>query len=143
MKTMPDPTQAAPFQETASADDAAHFVNRNLHRVWQTRRMKATLLRPFRKVLRPLLVWIRQEHFHVKSGLRGQPPAGLELRKAGWETLALGLVLGPLVFLMLLPLLILMFPAALLFGLASVAGSALQAGADDAEQHALTWHAAH
>lgn len=134
---MPETQQAASFEQTASADDTARFVNRNLHRIWQARRMKATLLRPFRKVLRPLLVWLRQEHFHVRGGRRGDPPAALKLRQAGWESLALGLVLGPLVFLMLLPLLILMFPVALFIGLAGLAAAALQTGVEDSRHHLL------
>lgn len=144
MKTMPVPTdsQAAAFQTTASAKNAeARFVTRNLHRVWQLRRMQATLLRPFRKVLRPLLIWLRQEHFHVASGQQGVPPAGLQLKAASWKTFMLGLVLAPLAFIMLLPLLILIFPVVVLIGLIAVAIGAMQTDEEDVEHHTLAWHA--
>ena len=144
MNTIPAPQrgQAASFQQAATAHNAeARFVTRNLHRVWQFRRMKATFLRPFRQALRPLLVWLRQEHIFVESGQHGTPPVGLHLKQFGWETIALGLVLGPLAFIMLLPLLILIFPVVVLVGCGAVAASALQADAEDAEHHTLTWHA--
>lgn len=137
MKTMPDTNQAASFQQTASADVPARFINRNLHRLWQTRRLQATLLRPFRRILHPLLVWLRRDALHLGH----TPPASL--RRVGWESLALGLLLGPLAFLMLLPLLLLLFPAALLIGLAGVAAAALQADAEEVEHHSLAWHALH
>ena len=144
MNTIPEPQrgQAASFQQAASAHDAeARFVTRNLHRVWQFRRMQATFLRPFRQALRPLLVWLRQEHVFVKSGMHGMPPVGLKLKQFSWETLALGLVLGPLAFIILLPLLILIFPAAVLIGLAAAVVAAMQTDAEDVEHHTLTWHA--
>lgn len=147
MKTMPDSTleQAAAFQTTASADDVVRFVNRNLKRIWQRRRMKATLLRPFRTVLRPLLHWLRREHFHVRGDGPGSAPVGLNLRLAGSESLALGLglILGPRAFIFLLPLLIIIFPVAVLFGVAGIAAASLQTDADDVEHHTLVWHTMH
>ncbi|MFZ2280569.1 MAG: hypothetical protein WAW39_22415 [Prosthecobacter sp.] len=146
MNTIPAPQrgQAASFQQAATAHNAeARFVTRNLHRVWQLRRMKATVLRPFRQALRPLLVWLRQEHIFVESGQQGSAPVGLHLKQFGWETIALSLILGPLAFIMLLPLLILIFPVVVLVGCGAVAASALQADAEDAEHHTLSWHAMH
>ncbi|MFC5455236.1 hypothetical protein [Prosthecobacter fluviatilis] len=146
MNTIPAPLQgqAASFQEAASARNAeARFVIRNLHRIWQFRRMQATFLRPFRQALRPLLVWLRQDHVWVRSGQQGMPPVGLKLKQFGWETLALSLVLGPLAFIMLLPLLILIFPAAVLIALAAFVVAAVRNEAADAENHTLAWHAMH
>lgn len=143
MNTMPDSSmkQAASFQRTASADDVARFVNRNLQRVWQTRRMQATLLRPFRTILRPLLHWLRREHFYVKNDRVGQPPIGLRLRMAGWETLALGVLLAPLAFLLLLPLLVLIFPLAVIIGVAAMITTSAQTSDDDAAHQTFAWHA--
>jgi hypothetical protein len=145
MNTIPDTNgQAASFQQAASAKNAeARFVTRNLHRVWQFRRMQATFLRPFRQALRPLLVWLRQEHVFVKSGQSGAPPVGVNLRQFGWETTALGLIIGPLAFIMLLPLLILIFPVVVVVGMAAVIVAAVQTDADDVERHSLAWHAMH
>lgn len=145
MNTIPDSNrQAASFQQAASAKNAeARFVTRNLHRVWQLRRMHAIALRPFRQAIRPLLVWLRQEHVFVKGGYHGAPPVGLNLRQFGWETIALSVVLAPLAFIMLLPLLILIFPVAVLIGLAAVVMSTWQADAEDVEHHSLTWYALH
>lgn len=144
MNTIPAPPrgQAASFQQAATAHNAeARFVTRNLHRVWQLRRMKATFLRPFRQALRPLLVWLRQEHVFVQSGQHGTPPVGLNLKQFGWETIALSLILAPLAFIMLLPMLIVIFPVVVLIGLGAVAASAMQADAEVAEHHSLAWHA--
>ncbi len=146
MNTIPVPQrgQAASFQQAASAHDAeARFVTRNLHRVWQIRRMKATFLRPFRLALRPLLIWLRQEHVFVESGQHGTPPVGLHLKQFGWETIALSLILVPLAFIMLLPLLILIFPVVVLIGLCAVAASAMQADSEVVEHHSLAWYAMH
>jgi len=146
MNTIPEPPrgQAASFQPAASAKNAeARFVKRNLHRVWQFRRMRATFLRPFRIALRPLLVWLRQEHAFVKSGQQGAPPVGLHLRQFGWEIIALSILLGPLAFILLLPLLILIFPVAVLVGLVAVVAAAMQTDAEEVEHHTLTWHALH
>lgn len=146
MNTIPEPQrgQAASFQQAATAHNAeARFVTRNLHRVWQFRRMQATFLRPFRQAIRPLLVWLRQEHVFVKSGQHGTPPVGLKLKQFGWETIALSLVLVPLAFIMLLPLLVLIFPVAVLIGLAGVVASSMQTDSEDMEHHSLTWHAIH
>lgn len=146
MNTIPVPLrgQAASFQQAVCAHNAeARFVTRHLHRVWQIRRMKATFLRPFRRALRPLLVWLRQDHVYVQHGEHGAPPVGLKLKQFGWETIVLSIILGPLAFIMLLPLLIVIFPVAVLIGLCAVIASAVQADADDTEHHTLTWHALH
>ncbi|WP_395741616.1 hypothetical protein [Prosthecobacter sp.] len=146
MNTIPAPFegQAASFQHAATAHDAeARFVTRNLHRVWQVRRMKATALRPFRQAIRPLLVWLRRDHVYVQSGQQGAAPVGVKLKQFGWETIALSFILGPLAFIMLLPLLILIFPVVVLIGLGAFAASAIQSDMDDVEHHSLTWHAMH
>jgi hypothetical protein len=146
MNTIPAPQrgQAASFQQAATANDAeARFVTRNLHRVWQFRRMQATFLRPFRQALRPLLVWLRQDHIFVKNGQHGAPPVGLKLKQFSWETIALSLILGPLAFIILLPMLIVIFPVAVLIGLAAVVMSTMQTDAEDMEHHTLAWHTMH
>ncbi len=143
MNTIPDTQdQAASFQQAASAKNAeARFINRNLHHVWHVRRIQALLLRPFRKAIRPLLVWLRQEHVYVESGGRGSPPVGLSLRQFSWKSLMLSLVLAPLAFIILLPMLILIFPLAVLVGFGAAVMSAVESDADDAEHHALAWRA--
>lgn len=119
--------------QTTSADAPARFVTRNLHRIWQIRRLQATLLRPFRKVLRPLAHWLMEEHFYVETGDVSAPRAGLHLRTLGWESLALGVVLAPLVFLMLLPLLLIILPVAAFIGLVALVATALQTGMEEAD----------
>ncbi len=146
MNTIPDTTgQAAPFQTASSKNAEARFVNRNLHRIWRTRRMKAKLLHPVRKVLKPLASWLQQEHFHVSAGHHGSPPTPLSLRHAGWKSLALGIILAPLAFIMLLPLLILIFPLLVVVGIAAVLAAAWQTNEEDtgASHHTLAWHAVH
>ncbi len=146
MNTIPDTLigQAASFQQTASSKNAeARFINRNLHRIWHGRRMKAKLLHPFRKVLRPLAHWLQQEHFHVAEGQADASPAPLQLRHMGWKSLALGVILAPLAFIMLLPLLILIFPALVVVGVAAILAAAWQADDATVREHTLAWHAVH
>jgi hypothetical protein len=143
MNTIPDSSsQAASYRQVATGQNApARFVNRNLHRVWQLRRMQATLLRPFRKALRPLLVWLRQDHVFVEGGYHGAPPVGVKLGQFGWETLALTLLLAPVAFIMLLPMLILIFPVVVIIGLACIIIAAMETDEGEAEHHSLAWHA--
>ena len=129
--------------QTTSADAPARFVTRNLHRIWQIRRMQATLLRPFRKVLRPFAHWLQQEHFFVETGEAATQREGLHLRTFGWETIALGTILAPLAFLMLLPLLLIILPVAAFVGLAAMIATAMQTGAEDAENHSIAWNTPH
>ncbi len=129
--------------QTTSADAPARFVTRNLHRVWQVRRMQATLIRPFRKVLRPFAHWLQQEHFFVTTGDAASPKSGLNLRTFGWETIVLCTILGPIVFLMLLPLLLIIMPVVAFVFLAAMAATAIQTGADDDDYHSIAWHALH
>lgn len=147
MKAIPDTStgQAASFHQTATSKNAeARFVNRNLHRLWHRRRMQAKLLHPFRKVLRPLAVWLQQEHFHVSEGHAEVPPTPLKLRNVGWPGFILGLILAPLAFVMLLPLLILIFPALVVVGIAAVCAAAWQTNEEeDVGHHTLAWHALH
>lgn len=145
MNTIPDTTgQAAPFQTASSKNAEARFVNRNLHRIWHTRRMKAKLLHPFRKVLKPLAFWLQREHFHL-VGDHHEAPTPLSLRDTGWKSLALGIVLAPLAFIMLLPLLILIFPLLVVVGIGAVLAAAWQTNEEDtgAGHHTLAWHAVH
>ena len=147
MNTIPDTStgQAASFHQTAGSKNAeARFVNRNLHRLWHRRRMQAKLLHPFRKVMRPLAVWLQQEHFHIHEGemVEGavMPPAPLKLRQAGWKSMALGIFLAPLAFLILLPLLILIFPALVVVGIAAVCAAAWQTNEEeDVGRSTLAW----
>lgn len=143
MNTIPGSSrQAASFRQTATSQNApAHLVNRNLHRVWQLRRMQATLLSPFRKAIRPLLVWLRQDHVFVEGGYDGAPPVGVKLGQFGWETLALTVLLAPVAFILLLPLLILLFPMVVIIGLACIIMASIQADEEEAEHHSLAWHA--
>ncbi len=145
MNTIPDCTtdQVASKDHATHADAPARFVNRNMNRIWRHHRLLATLLRPFRRVLRPLLVWLRQEHVYIQSDQPGAPPVGLNLRQFGWESIALGILLAPLAFIMLLPLLIIIFPVAVCIGLFGIAAAAVQTDADDVDHHSLTWHALH
>jgi hypothetical protein len=128
---------------TTSADIPARFITRNLHRVWQIRRMQATLLRPFRKILRPFAHWLRQEHFFIGTGDESGSRAGLNLRTFGWETMVLSAILAPLAFLMLLPLLLIILPAAACLGLVAVVFTGMQTDEEEAVHHSIAWHALH
>jgi hypothetical protein len=116
MKTMPDTSsQAAAFRQLASSEDAFRFVNRMLHRIQSPRRIKATLLRPFHAMLRPFI--------HPSPGVK--PRLALPAVNASWEAVVLGALLLPLAFVLLLPLLIIIFPLVVLAGLGALMMSAV------------------
>ncbi len=118
--------------DISSATAPARVVDRNLSRIWHLRRiLRIPVLQPFRKTLRPLLRWALKPHVFVAGDQQGAARVGLNLKPASIITLVLSILLGPLVFLMLLPLVLILLPVALIIGGIAVAITSMQTTAEE------------
>lgn len=110
---------------------AAHPASGHLRDAWLYRRvLRSPIVEPFRKVLRPLVRWAFQPHLHVAADSDGSGKAGVSLKEPSLATVAWWMVFGPLVFVMLLPLLLILVPVVMLLGIAAVIVSAFRAETD-------------
>lgn len=87
--------------------------------------VQSTLLAPFRELLAPLARWLMQPHVHMRSEEAGGAPVDVPLRRPSLLVITLGIVLGPLVFVMLLPLILILVPAVVVMGFVGVLIAAL------------------
>lgn len=115
------------------AADPTRMVDNHMARLWQYRRMlRSPFVQPFRKVLRP---FIRR--------LFTADPDGMNFKLITLGLTLLALLLAPLVFVMLLPLVLILIPAAILFGIIGLVSTSNQADEDEIQHHSLTWHLMH
>ncbi len=134
---------AAPHA-THGARAPSLFVDRNLRRIWNYRRvLRSPLCHPFRKLLRPLVRWVFASHLFVYDEARPDSPIGVNLKALSVSTVLLTLLLTPLVFVMLLPLVLILLPVAFCFGLVGIMATALQTDRDDHAHPSLISHALH
>ena len=97
--------------------------------------MHSPVVEPFRHVLRPLLRWAWKPHLAVFGGLELvnlKPPSTLAL--------VVSAIFGPLVFVLLLPLILILVPALMVVGMLAVLAANLQAGAEDTTSHSMALH---
>ena len=83
--------------------------------------MNSPVVEPFRHVLRPLLRWAWRPHFSLFGGLDR-----VDFKPPGTLAIVMTILLGPLVFIMLLPLILVLFPVALVAGMMAVVASSAQ-----------------
>lgn len=128
---------STPIDTTSTAAHSAAKACKGLasgsrfRHAWIYRRLlQSGVVEPFRKVLRPLIRWMFQPHFAVWDGSRHESKVDVSLQKPSMGTLVLSVVLGPLVFLMLLPLILILVPVAALIGIAAVMAASVQTGLD-------------
>lgn len=128
---------STPIDTTSTAAHAAARASKGLasgsrfRHAWIYRRVLTSgLVEPFRKVLRPLIRWLFQPHFKCWDGPRHESRIDIPMRRPSMGTLGLSIVLGPLVFLMLLPLVLVLVPVAALIGVAAVMAASMQTGLD-------------
>ena len=76
--------------------------------------MRSGVVEPFRKVLRPLIRWVLQPHIGVHDAVDHTVP--VPLKQPSLFTIVMTIILSPVIFFILLPLLIVLFPAALIIG---------------------------
>ena len=89
--------------------------------------IKSGLMEPFRILLRPLRKWVLRRHVAIHPAEGDPALLELPLRQPSTTTLVLSILLGPVVFVMLLPLLLILVPVALGIGLAALLVSASKA----------------
>lgn len=123
---------AAPSLDISAATAPARVIDRSLGRIWNLRKLLRTpLLQPFRKALRPLIRWAIKPHVSVAAEQQGNARVGVNLKPLSASTIVLSILLGPLVFLMLLPLVLILLPVALIIGSIAVAITSLQTTAEE------------
>ena len=85
--------------------------------------MNSPVVEPFRHVLRPLLRWAWQPHLSLFGGtelINFKPPSTFAM--------VMSIVLGPLVFVMLLPLILVLLPVAMIAGGLALISASTQYG---------------
>ncbi len=102
--------------------------------------IRSGLMEPFRILLRPLRKWLLQPHVAIHAGEGDPELVDLPLRRPSTTTLVLSIILGPLVFVMLLPLLLILVPLALVIGFAAVVITTFKVNDDNLGQpiHVVT-----
>lgn len=118
---------AGPSLLADGANAPSRMVERNLTRLWNYRRMlRSPLVQPFRTVLRPLVRWVFSTHVFVYDEDRPGLPFTVNFKPLETTSVLVGLLVAPLIFVLLLPLLLIMVPAGVAFVVISLVASALQ-----------------
>ena len=91
--------------------------------------IKSGLTEPFRILFKPLKKWVLARHVCIHAAEGSAETVELPLRKPGAATLVLSILLAPLMFLMLLPLMLILTPLAL--GVAFIAMLAASIQSDE------------
>ncbi|MDB6139657.1 MAG: hypothetical protein JWO94_2729 [Verrucomicrobiaceae bacterium] len=97
--------------------------------------MHTPLMEPYRHLLRPLLRWAWKPHFAILGGLEL-----VNLKPPSTFALVMSIILGPLVFVMLLPLVLILVPVAMVVGVLAVLAACLQCEADTQGPHSMALH---
>lgn len=97
--------------------------------------MHTPLMEPYRHLLRPLLRWVWKPHFAILGG-----PELINLKPPSTFALVMSIILGPLVFVMLLPLILILIPVAMVVGILAVLAACLQCEADQPGPHSMALH---
>ncbi len=135
---------AAASIDNPGATEPSRIVDRQLLRLWQYRRMlRSPLIQPFRQALRPLVRWLFTNHLFVRDPDEQGHRIGVNLKPLSIATAVLCLLLAPLVVAMLLPLILVLLPVAMVFGMIGLASTAVQTDADDIQHHSMVWHLMH
>lgn len=88
--------------------------------------IKSGLMEPFRILFKPLKQWMLARHVSIHTAEGSAETVELPLKKPGVATLVLAILLAPLVFLMLLPLMLILVPLALGVALIAMLAASLQ-----------------
>jgi hypothetical protein len=83
-------------------------------------------MEPFWILFKPLKQWVLARHVSIHAAEGAAETVELPLRKPGAATLVLTILLAPLVFLMLLPLLLILVPLALGVAFIAMLAASLQ-----------------
>jgi hypothetical protein len=142
MDTIVDPATGL---ASASATSATHPArNAGLHKnrpsLLYRRIMHSWLMQPYRRLLHPLWAWTWKPHISIPSGAGPSERVYVNLKPPSTFALVMSVVLGPLIFLMLLPLILILIPVAMVVGVLAILIASLQSEADETVHHSLAEH---
>ncbi len=97
--------------------------------------MHSPLMEPYRHLLRPLLRWAWKPHLAILGGTEL-----VNLKPPSTFALIMSIILGPLIFVMLLPLILILLPVGMVVGVLAVLAACLQCEADQPGPHSPALH---
>jgi len=102
--------------------------------------MGSGAMQPYRRLLHPLWVWTWKPHLSILSGVGPTERVFVNLKPPSTFVLVMSVILGPLIFLMLLPLILILIPVAMFVGVLAVLIACLQCEADEPGPHSMALH---
>lgn len=141
---VPMPSSDSSTVTRSASEQAANSSGGGKHRQsWLYRRfLKSGLVEPVRKVLKPLLIWVFKPHIAVTDDTGRRDLVDIDLKPPSAVAIAWWTVFGPLIFLMLLPLILILIPVVMVVGLAAILVAAMQTDADVSQRRPLITRAA-
>lgn len=88
--------------------------------------IKSGLMEPFRILVKPMKKWVLKHHVAIHTAEGSPDMVEVPLKQPSILTIVLTVLLAPLVFLMLLPLLLILVPLALVVGFAALVISTIK-----------------
>src|SRR3569623_352835 len=138
METNRDTYADVPTMSTPpSPPTSAHGGRRHNRRPGMIYRlfMHSPLMEPYRHVLRPLKRWAWRPHLTVLgSSERGN------LKPPSTFAMVMSVLLGPLIFLLLLPLILILIPVGMVVGVLAVLATSVQVEAEEPAPHSMNLH---
>ncbi len=127
------PTMSAPPSPPTSAHGGRRHKRRPgyLYRLF----MHTPLMEPFRHVLRPLVRWAWRPHLTI-LGMTER----VNLKPPSTFAMVMSILLGPLIFLMLLPLILILIPVGMVVGVLAVLATSVQVEAEEPGPHSMNLH---
>lgn len=128
---------ARPSLDTSPGNAPVKVIDRALLRIWDYRRLlRSPPIQPFRKVLKPFIRWAFETHLVLAADDEEGKPVDIDVKPTSALAVALGMALGPLVFIMLLPLFLIVVPLLIVIGCLVLAVAAMN-GSDNSDDY--TW----
>lgn len=115
-------------------------VHKNRPSVLYRRIMHSWLMQPYRRLLHPLWVWTWKPHVSFLSNEAPTEKVYVNLKPPSTFVLVMSILLGPLFFVIFLPLIIITLPVAVFLGLLGVMIASMQTEKEEPIHHSLAWH---
>ncbi|MDB6119284.1 MAG: hypothetical protein JWO08_3065 [Verrucomicrobiaceae bacterium] len=97
--------------------------------------MHTPLMEPYRHLLKPLLRWAWKPHLAILGGQEL-----VNLKPPSTFALVISIILGPLIFIMLLPLILVLLPVGMVVGILAILAACLQTEAEEPGPHSGVLH---
>ncbi len=102
--------------------------------------MHSGMMEPYRRLLHPLWVWTWKPHLSILSGESPTEKMYVNLKPPSTFALVMSVILGPLVFVMLLPLVLILVPVAIFVGVVAALAANVQCEVEAPGPHPLHLH---